>query len=92
MGKPSKTSQKKFPKDLETCTAEALRNTLAQLPPNTLIVMASDAEGNDYKLLDGVDTDAGWNVDAGEIDVSELFGHEPVGRVLPAIVMYPRHE
>ncbi len=73
---------------LTRSTVAALRNTLDELPPDAVVVLSSDAEGNDFRPLDGVDPDAAWNVALSDIgDPTRYDGQN----LLRAIVLFPQH-
>lgn len=80
--------------DYSRSTVQALIKTLEQLPKENLVLVASDAEGNDFNPLDGLDFKAFWSekdrdilfTEEGEPDPSEARDD-----VYPAIVIFPQH-
>lgn len=79
-----------IPKDLEASTVEALVNSLKKFPKDTLVVLSSDAEGNDFNPLEGVDPEAHWVPAEGDLFFSEI-DDTPPDDALPAIVLFPMH-
>ena len=67
-------------------TAIALINSLTKLPPDTLVVLSSDAEGNDFNLLDGFDPDARWDEATGDLDYSHGEDGQP-----RCVILFPEH-
>jgi hypothetical protein len=69
------TKQKKMADPYEHQTVSALINTLKQLPPDSLVVMSTDSEGNTYQIIDGIDTDPETTFDTNDDDLA-LVEHE----------------
>ena len=73
---------------------------LEKQPPETLVVISSDSEGNRYSILDGVDSEAACKKDYNgelEIGVRELtpelkqqgYSSEDVVKGKKCVILYP---
>lgn len=66
-------------------TVGSLIETLKGQPAEAVVVLASDAEGNEFHPLEGMDPVTRWDPATGEPVVYD----EMVG--VPAIFLFPRH-
>lgn len=72
-------------------TVGALKNTLAGLPDHAVVILSSDAEGNDFQVLDGVDRSAHWNARLEEISVGKPKERSDLKNIRRAVVLFPQY-
>lgn len=70
-------------------TVRDLMNELHKLPKDSIVVLSSDAEGNSFHQLDGIDPSARW--DPAAKDLAMTSDGEWIQRAPKAIILFPEH-
>ena len=55
-----------------------------QIPEEAVIVMASDAEGNDFQPLEGMDPEVYWHAGEGILETPHIGSER-------AVILFPEH-